>query len=1243
MKLIKNKQIPRPSWMVALAVSTSLGSMAVAQTAATEDDEEDVFELSPFVVTQSENDIGYRAQNTLAGSRLNTNVADLAASISVITKAQIEDTASTDLNDIFRYEAGVEGSSTYTPGVDSFRGDGLADVNAGYAAGGSGTPQTNATANSVRGLGSPSASINFYRAINQIPLDSYNIQSVEISRGPNSMLFGTGSPAGVVNQSRSTASFSGDATSVRFVLDDRGSFRTSFSFNRPLIEDKLAIFGAAMMDNKEFERKPSYDDTERFYGSIAFKPFEKTRLNFSFEQYSNENRRPNTLTPVDFVSSWKEAGMPMYDPTNMMVTYTGSGQTVGPFIRRTGSPLIAGVRSYIESLPNYDPSLWGSTTGANARTTYRAAAGRPAIGITDSAALTNPDSVMYVPVLSYANDRPTMQIGGNDLVNWFQAHPSRPRPQFGTATNPAGTAGQTPSEADIYANSANASAYEQRWTSSADRSALGNGYRTWRYPGVTDKSIYNWERDSILGMNFAEEDAKTYNFEFEQKLREDLFFSAGWFRQDFSSFSSYTVSQLNAAALFVDTNLKLPDGSPNPYAGAVYVEDQDPDRFQNDIINDQYRAILAYTPDFTKNDGWTRWLGKHQFVGFASEERETRDFRRLRFNFVDSQEDELGQIRFLANPNNNADGTATGYRNEGGSTRRAFYLSSPNLPVSQYGMVNMTDVNFRPGTVTDDIAVYNFGTSSWQDISYTAQFKTHSASNSTKAKTSSWNIGGTSTLWDGRIIATYGIREDEVSNTGTTSGEIRDIDGNVLSAALPNNQIWVDGLFNEDLVLNRYRPWGVISEQTTTTGVVFRPFSKWDGIESRANSGNVLAEFINTFGITYNKSDTFNPPTADRRDLFGNQLEKPIGNGEDIGIQFSLFENKFFARLRQYESTNENEQVAGGTVYGRFTDNLDQQTFRNWARTIALINMGQDPRVTSTFGVGLDAAELDELEDRTAAIWGLPYTYYQDLGSTGATRSVFAKGTEFEMVYNPIPNWTIKLTGSEQETIYANVLKEYQAWSDERLPYWESARAVDFLLPQYASLAQYTTDGGTVVDLRNFMQSFGYTSQVRQNDPGGNVDVTAYYNNILVPQVRLQTDLDGQVIRNQSKYQAALTSTYKFVGDRFKGVSVGGSLRWLDKKSIGYFGAASGANGTQIDYSDVSRPVFTPAQTYVDFWASYSKPIYDEKIDMKVQLNIVNAFEDGGLQTVSVNWDGSPAGFRIVDPRQIKLTVSFDM
>ena len=190
---------------------------------------EDAISLSPFEVS-SNKDQGYFAANTLAGSRLNTNLADLGASISVVNKQLMDDTASFDINDVFRYEVNTEGSTTYTPsgsGYATMRSDGIADANSGATLGSSTTPFTNASANRVRGIGVPGTAINYYPAIGQVPMDSYNVQSVEISRGPNSMLFGMGSPAGITNQTTAQAFTDRNTQSVSFQTDQYGARRSA--------------------------------------------------------------------------------------------------------------------------------------------------------------------------------------------------------------------------------------------------------------------------------------------------------------------------------------------------------------------------------------------------------------------------------------------------------------------------------------------------------------------------------------------------------------------------------------------------------------------------------------------------------------------------------------------------------------------------------------------------------------------------------------------------------------------------------------------------------------------------------------------------------------------------------------------------------------------------------------------------------------------------------------------------------
>jgi outer membrane receptor protein involved in Fe transport len=1195
--------------------------------------EGEVFLLTPFQVDASK-DQGYYAENTLAGSRMKTNLSDLAASISVITKQQIEDTSSVDINDVFRYEINTEGSSTYTPGTPTFRADGPLDVISGGTQGNAVSSFTNATANRVRGLGVPSSATNYYPSISQVPFDTYNVQSLEISRGPNSMLFGMGSPAGIVNQSTAQAVLNRNTNTVSARFDQYGSYRGSFSLNRSLINDKLAMYGAILYDNRQFERKPSYDKTSRQYLALTFKPFSKTVIRAHVENYKNDNRRPNTLAPRDFVTQWNLAGKPIYDSQTRTVTRTATGQVSGPYVINSASPFANDVRAWIESRPNFNPALWNA-----ARTTYNN------VTIFGQVALTNSNSILYVPGMAQVTQsRTLMQIQDGKVQNWFQPlYGTRYRTAWGITGNPSANAPVQPDpESSIWANSTWAGVYNSDYYASSGWTNVANpnlgGYK---YPGVTDRSIYDWKDVNINQMNFGEARNSQYNVDFEQEVFDNLFVSGGWFRQQFDEVTNYTVAQLNVATLFVDTNKYLPDGTPNPYVGKPYVNDFDPDQYNNATTDDHFRLMVAYTPDFTRRSGWLKWLGHHQLLGMWSRDESMSAAYRHRLNYLGAATP-AGQFRFLPNPNNNANGTSTGWNYQGGgSLQRQFYLASPQDP---QGVVTRSAGEWNAINHTGDIRVYDYATSSFQNINVTTGFNMFDAPGRSQRTVQSLSSGMTNYFWKDRLITTFGARQDKFKARGTTTGILTNDQGVVVSPALTNPQKFSNGILQDQTFLNRWGKWDRLTGSTKTMGGVLRPFRGWANIDSRADTGNLLWQFIRDFGVSYNQSDNFNAPPSAQVDAFGQPLPKPTGEGKDYGFQFSLFNNKLFARVTWFEATNQDERTSPGTLIGRLTGNMDTTLFRGWARTIAMINMGMDPRLT-TFGQNLTTAEEDAIRAASQTIWQLPYTYYGDIGSIGATRDAEAKGMEGQLNYNPTRNWTMRLTFGKQTTIYSNVVKQFDPWLAVRRPVWQAARASTFLLPAYQSLATYTTAGGRQVDLTNFLSSYGFASEVALDEVNGNTSVQTYYNNVVQSQVSLATDLNGQAAPGQRKYRGSFLTNFNFDQGKFKGWGVGGSQRWEDKSVIGYYGRASGSNPAApnvLDVSDTKRPIYDSEQWYTDLWVSYSRKIFNDRVRMKLQLNVENVFESGELRTTAVNYDGSPYAFRIIDPRAFRLTTTFE-
>ena len=269
----------------------------------------EIVALSPFEVSAG-NDRGYAAANTLSGTRLNSPLEDLAGSISVVTKQQLLDTAALDINDIFLYEVGTEGTGQFTDLTNDGRGEGVWDNVAGNPTG----------ANRMRGLSSANIVSNGFTSSSTIPIDTYNIDAVEISRGSNSSLAGLGDAGGAVNLVTSRGNVLRDTSNFQTRLDSYGGYRASLDLNRVLIRNKLGVRFSAVYNETGYIRKPSVDRTNRQQYAFTFRPFPTTSINASFEAFNEFAQRANSVSPRDNVSVWKSRGSPTWDP----ITFTGT-------------------------------------------------------------------------------------------------------------------------------------------------------------------------------------------------------------------------------------------------------------------------------------------------------------------------------------------------------------------------------------------------------------------------------------------------------------------------------------------------------------------------------------------------------------------------------------------------------------------------------------------------------------------------------------------------------------------------------------------------------------------------------------------------------------------------------------------------------------------------------------------------------------------------------------------------------
>jgi hypothetical protein len=282
---------------------------AVTTSSASSSTSDEALVLSPFEVVSEGR--GYYASSTMSGTRLNSKVEDLASSISVVTKEQMTDFAMLDINDVFLYEASTEGIGTYT----QFE----VDRNA--------SPTDNSLnpngANRVRGVGAANMSFANFETSGRMPLDPSILDAVEISRGPNSTVFGLGNASGTVNMAPANANLSRNRSQASVRWDSFDGYRGSLDLNRVVLRNKLAVRGSAVFQHEEWVRKPSGTDTKRLNGMIRYQPFKRTMLSASHFYYHIKGNRPNTTPPRDGVTGWIKAGMPTWDPVTFSAKING--------------------------------------------------------------------------------------------------------------------------------------------------------------------------------------------------------------------------------------------------------------------------------------------------------------------------------------------------------------------------------------------------------------------------------------------------------------------------------------------------------------------------------------------------------------------------------------------------------------------------------------------------------------------------------------------------------------------------------------------------------------------------------------------------------------------------------------------------------------------------------------------------------------------------------------------------------
>ncbi len=202
---------------------------------------------------------GYIATGTSTATKTNTPLIDIPQSITVITAQQAEDRGSFTIGEALRY----------VPGVAVAQGEGHRDQI------------------SIRGqVTTADFFVDGVRDDTEYFRDLYNVETIEVLKGPAAMIFGRGGGGGVVN--RVTKKANGER--IREVTATAGSFeraRTTIDVGDKISPD-AAFRLNAMYENSENFR--DFFELER-YGinpTMAFRPDDNTKISLSYEYFKDD-------------------------------------------------------------------------------------------------------------------------------------------------------------------------------------------------------------------------------------------------------------------------------------------------------------------------------------------------------------------------------------------------------------------------------------------------------------------------------------------------------------------------------------------------------------------------------------------------------------------------------------------------------------------------------------------------------------------------------------------------------------------------------------------------------------------------------------------------------------------------------------------------------------------------------------------------------------------------------------------
>lgn len=1021
-------------------------------------------------------------------------------------------------------------------------------------------------ANRIRGIGNANIAFNNIAMTGRVPVDPLWMDSLELSRGPNANIFGLGNASGTVNQVAATANLSRDFTRVELRGDSYGGWRTSLDFNRRLGK-KLALRASYANQHTGFVRKPSGEDARRLSVQVKAQPFKNTTISASWYNFRDSSNRPNFTTPRDYYTDWIKAGKPAWNPITGLVTLA-NGDVYGK------GDVLGSTTPYTAV-----PKFFG---GVENRSVFRIGA---------------PGEAPYWALPRYTS-------GATATTDPFPL-------QTGV-----GLLNTSPSD-----------------TYTATQQPLYNSVAR----PISDQSIYDWTDINVAGNGKAWDNVNIYMAQLDQVIvntaRQTLAAQATFLREDAKRLENQPMGvasvNSNVGQLQVDVNQFNLDGTPNPYFGRPYLRSNEPFLRDKPLLWDTGRVQAAYRFDFSHDNGWTKWFGVQQLLGYY--EYKDQQNRQYAYRHSALGLDKAWEQKYAAL------NTPLGNRTTANVDPKYPVAPGNYARINEQYYVGSTvggGIEYAPNLFPEGASVpYVWGPSAsnmFQDVSAIGWTPSPDGGGGVINLEEIVKTKGAvlqSSLLESRLVTTFGLREDKVFDHNAPPAQLTsDLRGYDFEAS---NQ-WLPG-------------WRDASGKTKSVSVVARPFKDLRFLQTRAQTGNAvtsfLAEAASSLSLTFNKSDNF-IAQGPAYDLFLKRLPNQTGKSTDLGFWITLFNDKLSIRYNHFDTKQLN--LRNGDITTMAQRILRYEGF--------VANDAWNLRTQVTGWLGGTATD-----EQIAAAIQMPIEQYKGLQSIAANSTYAAvmdmqsKGHEVEINYNPTRFWTVSASVVQTEAINTAVGSAVDDYIAARMPIWTTLEDPRFTA---ADDPTHTIPTGPTGHLlwwnimgATFNTAAGYnTTNSAATNFAGNVDAPMSVFRALIGRPRPQV----------RKYSAKFDTKFSLAGITdhriWKDISIGGSLRYASRSSIGFYGLGYDPSkdltlpANKILQLDSTRPIYSPSETYIDLFVAYRMKLYRDKIRANFQLNVKNVTENGGgLQATSAFLDGTPSTYRIVDPRQFVLSASFEL